>query len=154
VGDAAVDQQLHMREAFVGFANLVSSSARQVNAKWPLFRIPDFELHTGQLRLQSGAEIIGCNYLIEPNEEEEYLEFVTANYEDSLIEGHMTRYGNLDRLTPIGYTPNFTTIGATGFVPDTMNRTLRFAFWQLSPRKYIVIVVWLLPDNITIHLCD
>lgn len=133
-----MDQQRKMREAFVGFAYLVSSSAHQANAKWPLFRVPDFELHAGQLRLQSGAEIIGCNYLIKPNEEAEYLEFVAANYKDSLMEGHMTRYGNLDRLTPIGYTPNFTTIGPTGFVPDTTNRALRFAFWQLSPRKCMV----------------
>ena len=85
--------------------------------------------------------------MVEPNEEEEYLDFVTANYEDSVIMGHMTRYGNLDRLTPIGYTPNFTTIGPTGCVPDPIDQAFRCAFWQLSPRMYFVVFVRLMPQR-------
>jgi hypothetical protein len=136
VGDAAVDQQRRMREAFVGFANHISSTAEDVNATWPIFRIPHFELHAAQVRLQSGVEYIGCQYLVEPNDADEYLEFVTANYESSMIEGHMTRYGNLDRLIPIGYTPNFTVYGPTGIEPDKIkDRPLRSATWQISPRK-------------------
>jgi hypothetical protein len=137
VGDAAVDQQRRMREAFVGFANHISSTAEDVNATWPIFRIPHFELHAAQVRLQSGVEYIGCQYLVEPNDADEYLKFVTANYESSMVEGHMTRYGNLDRLIPIGYTPNFTVATPTGLYPDkVIDRPLRSATWQISPRTY------------------
>jgi hypothetical protein len=100
-----------------------------------MFRIPDFELHAGYVRLQSGTEVTGLSILVESSDAEEYLKFVTANYEANVIEGHMTRFGNLDRLTPIGYTPNFTVITPDGsIVPDTVDRPLRSATWQLSPR--------------------
>jgi hypothetical protein len=120
----------------VGFANLISSMAQGENATWPLFRIPDFELHAGQIRLQTGAEVIGCTILVDSKDGDDYLNYVTNNYEDSLREGHMTLYGNLDRLTAIGYKPNFTIVGPTGFVPDTMDRSFRAPTWQLSPRTY------------------
>ena len=153
VGDAAVDQQRRMREAFVGFANHISSTAQDVNATWPIFRIPRYELHAAQVRLQSGMEYIGCQYLIEPNDAAEYLKFVNANYEDSMVEGHMTRYGNLDRLIPIGYTPNFTIGTATGIIPDpVMDRPLRSATWQISPRKYCSFLTTLLLDLEYCHL--
>ena len=137
VGDAAVDQQRSMRESYLGFANLISSSAQEANATWPMFRIPNYELHAGQVRLQSGTEVIGCSYLVESNDVEEYLKFVTANHEASLTEAHLTRYGNLDRLTPFGYTPNFTMITPDGIIPDKVDRPLRSATWQISPRKSI-----------------
>ena len=123
-----------MLESYVGFANLVSSSAYEANATWPMFHIPNFELHAGQVRLLSGSEVIGCTYLVDSIDGDEYLEFVTANYEASSIEGHMTLYGNLDRLTPVGYTPNFTVITPDGIVPDTVTRQLRSPTWQISPR--------------------
>jgi hypothetical protein len=135
VGDAAVDQQKRMIEAFAGFANHISSTARDLNATWPMVRIPNFELHAGQVRLQSGAEAISFSALVEHKDEEAYLEFVTANYEDNVKEGHLIRYGNLDRLMPIGYTPNFTVIGPNGFTPDTVVRKVRKPLWHLSPRK-------------------
>ena len=135
VGDAAVDQQRRMRDAFVGFANHISTTALATNATWPLFRIPYFELHAGQVRLQSGVEYLGCQYMVDLKDKQAYLDFVTANYEDSVAEGHMTRYGNLDRLKPIGYTPNFTIPGAKGLIPDPIDPPVRSAIWQISPRK-------------------
>jgi hypothetical protein len=125
-----------MRESYVGFANHISSAAREANATWPFFRIPDFELHAGQVRLQTGTEAIGCVHLVESNDANEYLNFVTAHYESSVIEGHMTRYGNQDRLVPIGYTPNFTMVTEDGIIPDTIDRPLRSAIWHISPRMY------------------
>lgn len=136
-----MDQQLRMQEAFIGFANHISSSARDANAKWPIFRIPLFELHAGQVRLQSGVEFIGIQYMIEPKDEDEYLEYVTTNYKDSIAEGHMIRYGNMDRLKPIGYTPHFTVSGSTGLINDTIDRPIRSATWQVSPRKFFVCML-------------
>lgn len=131
-----MDQQKRMRQTYISFANHISASARQTNATWPFFRIPYFELHAGQIRLQSGSEFVGCSYRVEPNDESDYLNFVTANHEDSVIESHMTLYGNLERLIRTGYTPNFTVFGPTGLTPDIIDRPIRWAFWQVSPRKF------------------
>ena len=136
VGDSAVDQQRLMRDAIVGFADHISSTAHDLNATWPFFRIPLYELHAGNVGIQSGMEYIYCLYIVDSKDAVEYLDFVTANYEDSMEEAHMIYYGNLDRITPIGYTPNFTSTGPTGFVPDTMDRPIRSALWQMSPRKF------------------
>jgi hypothetical protein len=107
-----------------------------------MFRIPYYELHAAQVRLQSGVEYISCQYMVEAKDAQQYLNFVNANYEDSMVEGHMIRHGNLDRLIPIGYTPNFTLYGPTGFVPDPIvDRPIRSATWQLSPRKCNVYLV-------------
>ena len=143
VGDAAVDQQKRMREAFVGFANHISTTAKDINAPWPMVRIPYFELHAGQIRLQSGAEIVGFQSLIEPQEEEVYLKFVTENYETLAVEGHMICYGNLDHYAPIGYSPNFTTLGPNGYVVDTVPREVRMPFWHFSPRTLSSFVAYL-----------
>jgi hypothetical protein len=135
VGDAAVHQQQSMRDAYIGWANHISSTAQSLNATWPMVRIPDYELHAGQVRLQSGSEILGCSFVVESKDVDEYLKFVTANYEASVIEGHLTRYGNLDRLAPIGYTPNFTALTPDGLLlPDVVDRPQRLAFWHMSPR--------------------
>jgi hypothetical protein len=131
-----VDQQRQMLQSYAGFANVISSSARQKNATWPFFRIPDFELHGRQARLQSGSEFIGCTYVVYPDDEDEYLTFVTDNFEESIKEGLMTRYGNLDLLVPAGYIQNFTILGPEGFQPDTISRPYRSPGWQISPRTF------------------
>jgi hypothetical protein len=138
VGDAAVDQQQVMRRSYDGFAEFISVAARRENATWPLFRVPDFELLAGKIRLQSGSELVGCTNLVDAEDEEEYLKFVSDNYQDSLQEGHMSLYGNLDRLVPMGYTPNFTIVGPVGPMPDTTDRLYRAPTWQLSPRTFSV----------------
>ena len=101
-----------------------------------MYRLPNFELHAAQIRLQSGAEVSGFFSFVEKKDADAYLKYVTENYEESAKEGHMIRYGNLDRLTPIGYSPNFTLTGPTGFIPDTVDRDFRMPLWELSPRKY------------------
>lgn len=137
VGDAAVDQQRRMRESFVGFANHISSSAQEANATWPFFLVPNFELHAGQVRLQSGTEIIACSMFVEASDAEGYLDFVSANYETTVKEAHIIRYGNLDRLFPIGYSPNYTIETADGLILDTVDRPFRLPIYQISPRMLI-----------------
>jgi hypothetical protein len=85
---------------------------------------------------------MGCQYMVELKDAKSYLDFVTANYEDSIAEGHITRYGNLDRLKPIGYTPNFTIPSATGLVPDMADQQVRSVIWQISPRKICIHVFY------------
>ena len=80
--------------------------------------------------------------MVESDIAEQYLQFVTANYESSMMEGHITRYGNLDRLVPVGYTSNFSIVTPTGIIADPIqDRPLRLATWQISPRKFCVVAV-------------
>ena len=138
-----MDQQRRMRQSFVAYATHISSTAIDVNATWPMYRIPRYELHSGQFRLETGVEYIYCNYLVDSNDTDAYLKFVTAQYEDSMVEAHMTRYRNTDRLNPIGYTPSFKIFSANGTVPDTMERPIRSALWQISPRKFQKKTWWM-----------
>lgn len=136
VGDAAVNHQQRIRNALHGFAEQISSSARRENATWPMYRLPDYEVHAGIRRLESGSELMRLSPFVEKKDEEEYLEFVTANYEDSVIEGHMILYGNTNRLNPVGYQPHFQSTGPNGFFPDPQDHDFpRGPFWQMSPRK-------------------
>ena len=80
--------------------------------------------------------MIGCAYRVEPSDESEYLKFVTANYEDSAVERHMSLYGNLNRLNKTGYTANYTILGPNGMMPDTLDRPIRWVNWQSSPRTF------------------
>ena len=80
--------------------------------------------------------------MVESDIAEQYLQFVTANYESSMMEGHITRYGNLDRLVPVGYTSNFSFVTSTGIIADPFqDRPLRSATWKISPRKFCVVAV-------------
>jgi hypothetical protein len=142
VGDAAVDHQVLMHETIIAFAHIISSSGKATNTTWPLIRVPDFEVHAAQMRKLTGAETIGFLPFVEPKDEEAYLEFISANYEEVVKEAHMVRFGNLNRLTPIGYSPNFTLFGPDGIFPDPVtNRTIRMPFWYQSPRKSIFVFV-------------
>jgi hypothetical protein len=132
-----VDQQKRMRQSFVDFANHISSTALDINATWPLYRIPRFELHAGQFRLETGVEYVYCNYLVDLKDADDYLEFVSENYVDSTMESHLTRYGNLGRLNATGFIPSFRVFGPNGTVPDNVtDRPIRSALWQISPRKF------------------
>lgn len=128
-----------MRNALSSFADQISSSARKANATWPMYRLPDFELHAGNRRLEAGAEIVSHFCFVEKKDEKEYLEFVTASHEDALNEAHMIRYGNTDRVNPVGYTSNFQLVGPNGFFPDPQDRQFRGPLWQLSPRKLFLM---------------
>jgi hypothetical protein len=154
VGDAAVDQQRQKRQSQIGFANVVSTAAQQANATWPLFRVPNFELLAGQVALQSGSEFIACTILVDAADESKYLKFVNDTFEDSIHEGHMIRYGNLDRIVPIGYTSNFTVVGPNGFQPDTAQQPFRSPLWQLSPRTYDFLLVIAIPLHFNLFVSN
>jgi hypothetical protein len=141
VGDAAINQQHQMLQSFVGFAHHISSASRRENATWPYFRIPDFELHGGQAQLQSGAEVIGCVYLVHSEDEGEYLNYITNNYVDSLNEAHMTLYGSLNHLEATGYTKHFTVIGADSYLIQSIARSdIRTGkFLRVSTNVFVLI---------------
>ena len=143
VGDAAVNQQLQMRVSYSAYANLISDSAEAMNATWPNFTIPHFELHAESVILQSGTEVLSLMMYVKPEDEDSYLEYVDRNYEATIKEGHLIRYGNLDRLTPVDYKPYFTVRVPEGVVPDTIERAFRGVMCQYSPRKLLMAAILL-----------
>ena len=136
VGNAAVDQQQEMRDALFAFANFFSQSAYDVGAKWPIYSLPNYELHANSVLKQSGMEILSVTQYVKDSDKSTALKYVDENYERWVYEGHMTRYGNLDRLTPIKYQPNFTIVTAEGFIPDPVQRDIHYGLWQFTPRKF------------------
>ena len=105
VRDAALQQQKDMRDGLQAFANLLSSSAKALNQTWPEAYLPDFEVHAGDFRTRTGAEMLGLAYYVEEADRESYLSWVDANYEERTKEGHLMRYGDTNFLTPTDYYP-------------------------------------------------
>jgi hypothetical protein len=136
VSGAAVHQQQQMHDSHKEFCDLISSAAQGAKATWPLFHLPEYELHAGNLRKQCGAEAISIVTRVKDEDAAAALQYVSSHYESWVKESHMTRYGNLDRLNSVGFHPTFTVLGATGFEPDTANRSLHHGIWQSSPRTY------------------
>ena len=52
----------------------------------------------------------------------------------------MIRYGNLDRLTPIGFSPNYTLVGPSGFSPDTVDRNFECPFGTFLRVRDVVML--------------
>jgi hypothetical protein len=139
VGNAAVDQQKEMRDGFVSFCSFYSQSAYEVNATWPIYALPNFEAHAGNMMKQTGVEILKVAHYIKDVDAKAALEYANQNYERWFVEGHMTRYGNLNRLnaTKTNYHPYFTLHDHNGTrVPDEVQREKHYALWEYSPRTY------------------
>jgi hypothetical protein len=136
VGDNAVNQQTIIRDAYVTFCNFYSQSAFDVNATWPFYHLPNFELHARNIIKIQGTEIFFLDQYIKDEDADAALEYVNTHHEHWTMEGHLNRYGNLDRLNPVNYKPHFTIQTPEGRVADTVKRPYHYATWLTSPRKY------------------
>jgi hypothetical protein len=136
VGDNAVSQQEIIRHAYVTFCNFYSQSAYDANATWPMYSLPNFELHASNIVKIQGTELLLIIQRIKDEDATDALEYVNNHYEKWTMEGHLTRYGNLDRLNPVDYHPYFTLLTPEGRIPDSVNRSDHFGLWQFSPRTY------------------
>jgi hypothetical protein len=136
VGDNAVNQQKIIRDAYITFCNFYSQSAYDVNATWPMYSLPNFELHASNIVKIQGTELLLIMQRIKDEDATDALEYVNNHYENWTIEGHLTRYGNLDRLNPVDYHPYFTLLTPEGRIPDPINRSVHYGMWQFSPRTY------------------
>ena len=81
---------------------------------------------------------MNVNQWIKDSDAAEALEYVNQNYEKWAFNAHMTRYGNLDRLSPENYHPYFTKIKDGEHFEDTEKRDDHHAMWLYSPRKSFI----------------
>ena len=107
VTDAALEHQRDMRDGLRAFANLLASSAPATNSSWPRFFLQDFEVHAGDFRARTGVEMLAIGNVVQESEREEYLDWVTGNYEKWIGDAHLFRYGNTSLLSPEEYYPFF-----------------------------------------------
>lgn len=98
MGDAAVRQQHDIRDAYTGFADTVSATARSTNATWPYFVLPRYESLAHNYLLQSGCEVVVMHHIVSNENREQYHAWAKDAYESQIQEGHMIKYGNLDKL--------------------------------------------------------
>jgi hypothetical protein len=146
VGDNAVNQQKIIREAYVTFCHFFSQSAQGENATWPFYSLPNYEFHARNIIKIQGTETLDVFQYIKDEDADAALEYVNNHYEQWVTEGHLNRYGNLDRLNPVKYHPYFTVETLDGKVQDIENRSDHYAIWQASPRTCIMSAI--------IHLCQ
>lgn len=118
VAQAAIAQQIEIRNAYSGFAKVVSASATATNSTWPFFTLHAFESIAATVRKQSGTEVFAVANVVPHETREEWETYATQHYEDHIREGHMTSHGSLDRLNPVGYADFISSLGAEGFEPD------------------------------------
>ena len=118
MAQAAVEQQIQLRDAYKGFAKVMSATAAATNATWPFFTLHAFESIAANVLKQSGTEVFAVANLVPHANRSAWEQYATANHEHSTQEGHLIKYGNLDRLNPVGYVDFVSAIGASGFQPD------------------------------------
>jgi hypothetical protein len=137
VGQNAANQQKVIRDAYDTFCNFYSQSAYDANATWPFYTLPNFELHVSNVIKIQGTEIFYLMQYIKDEDADAALNYASMHHEEWIKQGHLTRYGNLDRLNPVNYNNYFTVLTAEGtLVPDTKKRPDHYAIWQTSPRTY------------------
>ena len=123
-----------MHDALRSFANFFSQCAHDAGAVWPLYILPNYEMHASALRKQTGLEVLNVIQFVKDKDSIETLDFVNKTHEKWIHESHMFLYGNLDRLSPTKYHPYFGIITKEGRIPDTEKREMHFPTFVFSPR--------------------
>lgn len=132
VADAAIEKQQAIRDGVHSFSNIVTSSALAANATWPLFALPDIEVHMMDLFQSTGTEVASVANIVMDKDKAVWEDFVVEGHESWLEEAHMHHTGNMDSFSPVGFSPNVTALTAKGFVPQ--NRSDFYVpVWSYSP---------------------
>jgi hypothetical protein len=94
-------------------------------------------LHVRNIIKIQGTEVFYLIQCIKDEDADAAINYANIHHEEWTKQGHLTRYGNLDRLNPVNYNNHFTILSPDGsHVPDTEKRQDHYAVWQTSPRTY------------------
>ena len=109
----------------------MSAHAQTNNQTWPFVTLPLFQSYGEHTLTQSGTELFNVFMRVEHDERDDYVDYTTLNHQSWVKEGHMLRYGNLDRLNPVGFHEYISnSLNGTGFWPD-MERDYYFCAWHM-----------------------
>eukprot|EP00525_Craspedostauros_australis_P009498 CAMPEP_0198134480 /NCGR_PEP_ID=MMETSP1442-20131203/60099_1 /TAXON_ID= /ORGANISM="Craspedostauros australis, Strain CCMP3328" /LENGTH=367 /DNA_ID=CAMNT_0043795625 /DNA_START=765 /DNA_END=1865 /DNA_ORIENTATION=+ len=115
-------------------ADSMSIYVESTNQTWPFVTMPSFQTHVDNFLQMSQMEFIGAFHRVEPgDEEEEWEKYASERYEKMVEDWHVGRYGNTNRLKPVGYNPDVYSIDPT-LSPDRPGS--RFPSWEFGPPPF------------------
>jgi len=134
VGDAALEQRRDLRRGLQTLGQAMTAGAMADSATWPAYRMPFYESYAANFLASSPAERLSFRPLVKRADVTAWIAFANATYQRAFQEGHMIKYGNLNRLNPMGYKPFISQqIPDKGFVPDDPDRDMYFPTFEASP---------------------
>ncbi|CAB9514142.1 Receptor-type guanylate cyclase gcy [Seminavis robusta] len=134
VEDAVVRQQTAIRNSLRSFSHQLSSTAHSLNATWPFFTLPDFEIHAGEARSQSQTEFLGVFNIVNHTDRLDFEEYADYMHRDWIKEGHQYRYGSLKNLDQVAYHPYITRAGSDFGTFDAEDEFPNYVVsWTYSP---------------------
>lgn len=136
IGNAAIQQQLNVRNGFTSFADVLTAQSQSINAEWPYYTLPFYESYARHAIQQTGVEIMVVNNVVPKAERTKYEAWTSEHYYDMVAEGHMIKNGNLDAMPDnTTFIPQITRASADGNIPD-IDRDSYFAVWNWSPPPF------------------
>ena len=81
--------------------------------------MPKYDIQGQNFLAQTGAEFTGFHLAIKRGEEDAWIRFANETYEEWVEEGHILKYGSLDRLAQEGYKPFISKAGPDGLIVST-----------------------------------
>lgn len=132
MGSSAVLQQMILRDTFEATASAISIDAKRSGITWPYYLTPFYELYAGQALNRSQAEVCALFTFVEGDGRDSWIEFSTENHLDWTRNGHMSKYGNLDRMNGSNYHEDIIRNTEDGWASDDI-RSEYWTMWLYSP---------------------
>lgn len=129
-------QQVDILNAFSNLGSQMTAYAQSTNATWPYFWLPLFETYAEDALRDSRAEGVSVANFVTHEQRETYVDFATDNYEAMVMEGHLLRSGDLDRLSETGYHPYLTSTNGAGEFEMEEEREFYFPSFSFSPPPF------------------
>lgn len=115
--------------------------AIQSDQTWPYVFIRRYDTYLANaMKGVQGVEMISIDPIVLKGEEDKWIEFANRTHEAMVAEGHMIRYGNLDKLSPKSYSPRIRAIKTQNSLVAPPHE-FSTPFWMNSPplRSYSAI---------------
>lgn len=135
MGEAAILHQQVLTSNFRAIADSISVDANRTGVTWPYYTTPFFELYAGSAINRTGSEVAGVFVFVEGQERDPWINFADENYQGWVAAGHLSRYGNLDRLNQIASYHSYITqqsVENGSYILDDI-RTEYWPSWLYSP---------------------
>ncbi|CAB9507840.1 Guanylate cyclase [Seminavis robusta] len=118
VADAALQSQEILHATQRDVCENMAVDAIRTGQTWRNYTNPYYEMQFGSARNQAKTELSAFFPFVEKDGRDAWIEYAGEHLTEWTHAGHMTKYGNLDRLNEINYVPNMTKKGPDGFIPD------------------------------------
>ena len=101
MGNAAVEQQQNIRDAFRALSHHIKIHTQTYNKMWPFVTMLGFESYGSDTLLQAGTELLNIFVQVENEDCKAYINFTTANHKAWVKESHMLQSRILDCLKEV-----------------------------------------------------